>query len=393
LVEELTDVKVPLAALTPQRVHDSSVEMIVPVKDAQDRIQRRKRFLTQLGNSNATLIFETSMGRTSPTNRTKVVIVETCPLWTKMEHWKPATQLPLQAAKKWLMQHAKVPVVDVFNPIMRTTKSGTDILQVSARIAEAAVETARGAGGIDGVMCRPIMTEEEMGQHRVVWLPGAGLGSALKQKDRLEVAQGLIATERGFGIRVPASQHAEASALLLGDEAMDVDGEIWEIAGIPLSWSSEGLEEVSLDKWQWGIKVIRKRRQGKTRIFYVRAVEQPKREFYQLDEGLAVLRLAGRKPSAAPMRQQRWIPGGDVRNDVKWTEAWSDPKHVKSLFEKSAKTKTSAAFGGRASQAPVLPSPPVASQSNDIAEIVRAAVRAAMAPVARELAELRNEVG
>ncbi len=176
---------------------------------------------------------------------------------------------------------------------------------------------------------------------------------------------------------------------------MQIDGKIWEIAGIPFSWSAENVEEVTFNVWNWDTTVVRSKRQGKTRTWYVRAAEAPSREFYQLEDGLAVVQEAGPRPAVAPAQRQRWAPGGDLHSDVHWPQAWTDPNRTKTLREKA-----SPAFGGRMVAKPDLPMPgparPAASpgppSSNDLTAIIQAAVQAAMAPHVKAFVNFQNEV-
>ena len=395
IASELTNVKVPLAALTPQRVGPTSTEMIVPVRDSEGVIRRRRRFITQLGNHATPVVFDVPGGATVPASKTRVIVVETCPLWTCTENWTAAAKLPIQAAKRWLQHRAKVKVQDVFNPTKRISKWGTETLQVLARVTGADAVTARDAAGLDGVICRLIMTEEEKAASRIVWLANLELEGALRQKERIAYAQGLVANERGFGVRVPAAKYAEASNTLLGEAPMDIDGKNWEVSGIPFCWSAENLEEAAFNAWGWDCTVVRSRRQGRTRTHFVRAAEAPQREFYQLEDGLAVIRPAGPRPPTAPSKKQRWIPGGELRSDVHWPTMWTDPDREKTLREKAAAKPAkpaSPAFGGRVA-AVNLPAPaPAAMAAADIASIVRQAVAAAMAPHVAAVEELRDEV-
>ena len=202
-----------------------------------------------------------------------------------------------------------------------------------------------------------------------------------------------MATERGFGIRVPESTFAAATETLLGESAMQLDGKIYEVDGIPFSWSAENLEESAANVWNWVISCVRPRRRGRTRTWYVRAQEEPPHEFYQLDEGLAVIRLAGNRPAAPPATRQRWVPGGNLQSDVKWPELWTDPTQKPSLREKAAQKAKSPAFGGRMSTSPSLPPPaPAAAAASDMAAIIREAVAAAMAPHTAALEALREDV-
>ena len=121
-------------------------------------------------------------------------------------------------------------MVDVFSPTKSSSKWGTETLRVLARVSPAAAITARDASGLDGVTCRLIMSEEEKAMSKVIWLKDADLEGALRQKDRIEGAQGLVANERGFGIRVLDSSYADSCTTLLGEAAMQVDGKIWEIS-------------------------------------------------------------------------------------------------------------------------------------------------------------------
>ena len=142
------------------------------------------------------------------------------------------------------------------------------------------------------------------------------------------------------------------------------------------------------------------RRVGRTRSFYVCTSSDPPREFYQLEDGLVVIRPAGPRPPLAPSKQQRWIPGTSVVDTVSWPAAWVDPSQQKTLREKVSAKTSNGAFRPRMPGSPLLTllvlvvqaQPAVAAPGGDMASIVREAVATAMAHHGAAMGELQETV-
>ena len=86
-----------------------------------------------------------------------------------------------------------------------------------------------------------------------------------------------MATERGFGIRAPDASYVYACMILNGKTPMEIDGKTLDVSGLPMSWSGENLEEAASNGWNWGISIVRARKQGRTRTWYVRAQGGPQK--------------------------------------------------------------------------------------------------------------------
>ena len=164
-----------------------------------------------------------------------------------------------------------------------------------------------------------------------------------------------------------------------------------------MDWSSESLAEATLS-CGWVATAVRSIKKGSVRSWFVRASQPPSREFYQLNDGLAVVRPASPRPAPKPLKQQRWLPGTGPKTEVQWPVAWTDPSREKPRPVTAASASQSAPRN-QVNETVVSNLPH--GQSNDsIADLVIRAVSVAMAQhgaaldaVRADLAELKGGVG
>ena len=200
-------------------------------------------------------------------------------------------------------------------------------MQINARIPEEHIATAMRHSGEDGVFCREIFTSEaDKAKHNIVWLDSdCSLEAALRQSKRVEGSVGLIANDRGLGVRVVKEQHKSAVATLQGDAAAQVlDHSLFEASGVPVWWTQDTLEECLME-WGWEAKgVSRGYVKNGRRVWILKAKDSPSGAYMQTDEGLVTVQCAKKLPPRGPVATNRWRRGSGPVAEVSWSQVWTE---------------------------------------------------------------------
>ena len=385
-MSELRHVKVALAALCPKQMSDKDVKMNVPVTDMNGRFTSRPRFLVQFGPAPVT--YDVQMQMIVPRNKTSVIVMRCAKKWAGDIKWGAATANPIPAAKGWLKQRADIVAIDCFHPTTFVTHGGLHVMQIMARIPEEHLATALRHSGGDGVFCREIFTSDaDKEKHKIVWLdPDCSLEAALRQSKRVEGSVGLIANDRGLGVRVVKEQHKFAVATLQGDAAAQVlDHSLFEASGVPVWWTQDTLEECLME-WGWEAKgVSRGYVKNGRRVWILKAKDSPSGAYMQTDEGLVTVQCAKKLPPRGPVATNRWRRGSGPVAEVSWSQVWTEKPTKPAVaaapvFAPSATASPSAAMTVQApSQATFVPGTPQAA--NTAAPGTPVGASAAPAPV------------
>ena len=261
----------PTAVLVPTNFNGAGVETSVFTTDKNGRAQTRVRYMFQLAQ--APVVFRSSVPvvATKP-DCTKIVLM----LYrAHMENakWEFASKNCQSAARLWMKERLNVEALDVRPP---TRPSGdTESMQVIAYIPKISVEALLKSSSLDGVFTREFYESDvDRQRYKVVMLPQSLTIEAVQRQAAwtAAIAMGIVSTQRGFAIRVPADQYETAVKMLYPTDCDRFLGKRWEVSGLPLSMGRSALIEF-LDTW----RVIPEYtfRQGVRRTWIVRATTLP----------------------------------------------------------------------------------------------------------------------
>ena len=312
------------------------------------------------------------MHKVAPRNKTEVVVMRCAKKWAGDIKWEAATGNPNPAALGWLKQRAGIVAIDCFRPTKFVTHGGLHVLQIMARIPKEHLAIGLCQSGEDGVFCREIFTSEaDKEKQQIVWLdPDCSLEAALRQSKRVEGSVGLIANDRGLGVRVVKEQDKNAVATLQGNAAAQVlDHSLFEASGVPVWWTQDTLEECLME-WGWEAKgVSRGYVKNGRRVWILKAKDSPSGAYMQTNEGLVAVQSAKKLTPRGPVATNRWRRGSGPVAEVSWSQVWTEKPTkpagaVAPVVAPSATAPPSAAMTVQApSQANFVPGTPQAANT------------------------------
>ena len=396
-----------LAILAPANINNVGEELHVMVEGAGGRWQVRRRFLFQLGAIPVTYMEDKPKREFKP-DSVKVVlsISKSC---TDADTWSHACKNATELTKQWLRQRAKVEFLDVRPP---TRQAGVeDVLQIVVFVPASGFTILLRASGKDGVITRPFFeSDADKNMYRCVPLDtGISVQAALRQADFLgDQAFGVIATSRGFGIRVKAESFEEVLKTMRPDDFQSFVGKKLEISGLPLAMGKESLQ-CFLGNWQ--VHPLYSFRQGFRRTWLVRAAGEPLEKTIAHEYGMAVINESIPRQNAVPIERlqvpraeripalSRRVQPGDAHAPRSWAAVVADPgggrvqpKPNRREGGMGAAAATQVAVPAAAPNAEAAPKtaaskatvPPIPG-SQDLMQMMAAAIEAALQPMRNQL--------
>ena len=312
-----------LAILSPIRVDGEGAEIHVLVKDKDDRLQVRRRFLIQLGDGEVT--FGCSSPKREVVRDTEKVVLTLSRQHTGEAAWMAATKTPKEAARKWMTARPNTEILDMFPPTRIAGDS--DQLQVIAVAPKSSTLAVLKQSGVDGVFSRAFYdgTENPFSKenYNVVMLPKeTPLTDATKKAELMgEDALGVVVTRKGLAIRVPREKFEQAAKSIRPADYEMMLGKIWEVSGLPTWMGKTALAEF-LGSWKCApIRTFTTGQQKWSRTWIVRSQDEPMTKILQHVEGIAVIKEAQRLPG--PKREvEKWSPPA-ARQHVEFPAKWA----------------------------------------------------------------------
>ena len=307
-----------LAVLSPVNIDGAGKEMSVPVKDKDNRMQVRRRFLFQLGEG--TVEYTSDAPRPKVEKDTGMLVLTLSKDFSSKEVWKTASSAPQNAVREWLRGRLDAEVLEVRRPTRMV--GDTERLQLVAAISKSQIDAGLRKSGTDGVFVRRFFEEHESrDEFRIVPLrPDTTLKDALAKASGLgEKAWGIIVTKRGLAIRVLPKDFEEVIRSVRPQDHEHFTGQTYEISGLPAWMGSDGLRQML---GSWDVSPVATFRKGFRRTWIVRATEGPIQNIMQHEDGIAVIQLAGppRRPQKPPI--ERWnVPGRTMQQSAGLTYA------------------------------------------------------------------------
>ena len=369
----------PTAVLVPTNFNGAGVETSVFTTDKNGRAQTRVRYMFQLAQ--APVVFRSSVPvvATKP-DCTKIVLM----LYrAHMENakWEFASKNCQSAARLWMKERLNVEALDVRPP---TRPSGdTESMQVIAYIPKISVEALLKSSSLDGVFTREFYESDvDRQRYKVVMLPQSSTIEAAQRQAAwmAAIAMGIVSTQRGFAIRVPADQYETAVKMLYPTDCDRFLGKRWEVSGLPLSMGRSALIEF-LDTW----RVIPEYtfRQGVRRTWIVRATTLPHITKVQHDQGLAVVKEAQpRPPTTQPV--EKFVKPTEPRSAPPASRKVTPPQSWSSIVKGAPPLEQS--------RASAVQKPQASAQSAGIESVITAAIAAALRPYQDEMQKLQSSI-
>ena len=162
-------------------------------------------------------------------------------------------------------------------------------------------------------MTRPFYTTEEEKPHfRSVPLPlNFSLEGALRKTSWLaERAFGVVTTRLGLAVRVKTTDFEEVVKLVQPEKYTKFLGELWDVSGLPVSWSPDAVTDFLTG---WKVCPVKTFRKGYRRTLVVRALEQPMSTELQHEFGLAVIKRTAMQKARPNPEIQKWVPASDQK--------------------------------------------------------------------------------
>ena len=357
------------------------------VQDRDGASQIRRRFLLQLC-AEAQVAFKSDAPKGEVTVDTVRAVLTFEQEFAEKQAWTAALAKPKEAAHRWLTANASANAIDMQRP-----QQVNGAIQVIVRVSKAKLSAILCASGKNGVFVRLFFDGPgDRDLHKVVPLDiGCNLQEACRKAAQLgEVAAGVCRTRKGLGVRVSAGHHATALKQLRPQDHETLTGNLWEVTGLPLSMGEDALGKFLGD---WQAIPVRTYRQGYTRTWVVRSSVDPARTKIQHDFGLALVRAATSKPK--PVEKKTWKPEHKTvvarTGTVQWPKAWEPPapSAASSVRAHVPQQRVDASLPG----ASAPPAPVQHALSPDVlAEAIKQAVTAAIAPLQLTVSSLQQEV-
>ena len=362
----------PAAVLSPTNVEGRGVERDVLVKDKDGRIQRRPRFVFQLGYG------AVEFARVAPK---KNVSADSVRMVLNMhedspESWKLVLKDPILAAKRWFEKHVKTGLLETRPP---TRTPGTAGLQVLVYVAQASSAALLRASGADHVYTREFYeSDADRAKFRIVpCQENSSAKAAREQASHMgDEAFGVVRTKRGFGIRVRSENYEAVMMRLRPDDAQQFLGDRWEISGLPVT---TGAEAVKAFVQGWDVHPLFSFRQGWRRTWVVRAAIAPQQRVVEHQSGFAVLQEYHPRRAAPSVQKERWSP----------------PKRTSAVHTTDFPPLRPPKVNVATAEAPArdgVSAPSAASPSLGLKDRITQAVAAAIAPISAQLAALQAGV-
>ena len=386
-------------------------EIHVMVEDASGRWHVRRRFLLQLGAEKVTYLSDAPKKTFVPD--TVKVVLSYAKCHTEAEAWTLASTNAQALTKQWLQMVAKVNFLDVRPP---TRGAGApDMLQVIVFLPSSAWIQVLRASGTDGVFVRPFFeNDQDKNLYRVVPMPSSSsLAASIRQAQFFgETAFGVMPYANGYGIRVKSEDFENVLLQIHPEDADQFLGKKWEISGLPLAMGKESLQSFF---GNWRVRPLYTFRQGFQRTLIIRSTQEPTEKFVAHDFGVAVIKEATqRRPPPSMERFRAPRPDHTVSPAARAAKPMHAPKSWVSVVvgdsggAKAGVTKPAvgegvvpavAAASRQAVSMPVPvastsavwpfqsapPIPQTAPNSDDLMQVMAAAIEAALKPMRQQL--------
>ncbi len=282
----------PAAVLSPTNIDGQGIERDVLVKDKDGRIQRRPRFVFQLGYA-AVEFPAVAPKRNVPLDSVRMVLNMQ---ESNAASWKEVLKDPVAASRKWFTKHVKSGLLETRPP---TRTPGAAGLQVLVYVSQASSSILLRASEEDYVFTREFCENDaDRAKYRVVpCQDGSSLKAAREQAAHMgEEAFGVVQTRRGYGIRVRSEQYENVMMRLRPDDAQKFLGDRWEISGLPVTTGAEAVKEFVEG---WAVHPLFSFRQGWRRTWVVRAKSAPEQKVVEHQTGFAVIQECNLDPDRA----------------------------------------------------------------------------------------------
>ena len=328
LVSELSHAKVPLAVVTEHAVSEESTSLQVRMQLPDGKAVMRHRHLTKIGSAGAVVSYDLQVKCVRPSSKSCVVVLYVWQKWMDPKDWNSAVERPRAFVGRWLDSACGAKPLDIFRPTMTESKGGDKGIRLLVRLPLSQFVKVMSTSGVQSVFSRPIVAvESDRLQHRMIWLTEASVESALRQAGHIDCSVGLVANERGLGIRVPVNSFAECAGTLLGESAaVNLAGDLWELVGVPLDWTEESVADVFL-KLSWAATVVRPVYKGKSRTWVVRFAQgqSPDQPVLKTEEEgvLITVQKAGAPPRKPAKQVWSWGGRSAEKAEVAATSRWS----------------------------------------------------------------------
>ena len=399
-----------LAVLSPMVINGIGEEIHVMVEDASGRWHVRRRFLLQLGAENH--LFERCAQKDVCSRHSKSC-VELC----RMPHRGGSLDACINeraGINKTVSSNAsKVSFLDVRPP---TRVAGApDMLQVIVFLPSSAWIQVLRASGTDGVFVRPFFeNDQDKNLYRVVPMPSSSsLAASIRQAQFFgETAFGVMPYANGYGIRVKSEDFENVLLQIHPEDADQFLGKKLEISGLPLAMGKESLQSFF---GNWRVRPLYTFRQGFQRTLIIRSTQEPTEKFVAHDFGVAVIKEATQRrtpPSMerfrAPRPDHTVSPAARAAKPMHAPKSWVSVVVGDSGGAKAGVTKPAvgegvvpavAAASRQAVSMPVPvastsavrplqsapPIPQTAPNSDDLMQVMAAAIEAALKPMRQQL--------
>ena len=313
--------------------------------------------------------------------------------------WNSAVSQPRAAMKQWLEAQASVEMLDARPPYISDGK-----LQTVCWVPKKSRDACLKVSGQDGVFVNPFLAEDaDRQEFKAVPLePEVSLSAALRQAQFNPQAVGVVCMKKGFGLRVLAAKHEELLRHVHQDAAGKFLGGKYEVTGLPLSVGAEGVKEFLAP---WSVHPVTTFRRQLTRTWVVRAEKAPTERILQHDYGIAVIQDVVFKQAAAKPRMvwnptKAEMPQSRTKPATTWAARLQGAESSRSR-ERVVPAATAREVQPAAAPAAVAVEPPrtaaygppcSGSSSQDMAAIVREAVKQAMDPLQKKVESLQQEM-
>ena len=368
----------PAAVLAPMNIEGRGVERDVLVRDKEGRIQRRGRFVFQLGYG--AVEFSSSAPKKQVATDSARMIISFHE--DTVSAWKNALKDPAAATRQWLQKHVAARVLEMRPP---TRTPGVAGLQTLVYIQNASSVAVLRASGADGVFTREFyVTDADRARYRVVPCKDAdSIEAAREQASHMaDDAFGVVRTRRGYGIRVLSERYEAVIMHLRPDDAQQFVGDRWEISGLPVTTGVEAMKEF-VDGWE--VHPLFTFRQGWRRTWVVRARSAPSTRVVEHQSGFAVIQEYQQRPPQVAAVRERWQPG--KRASASYSASFPPlPLARNGQVDPHGPTRQ-APTDSPAGSSPVRPAATMVETS--LEERIASAVAAAMAPFAAQMAALQ----